>query len=97
MPAASQPIATHGDSLAATAAFPICAPPLHAFPLRSVAALRRVAVPPPFQVEMWVQPRRHVPDVLPGLHIEEGERVLVEISRKFTPQGGTLPANVLAV
>lgn len=59
--------------------------------------LRCVAVPPPLQVEMWVQARRRVPDVLPGLHIEEGERVLVEISRKFTPQGGTLPANVLAV
>lgn len=49
---------------------------------------------------MWVKARRRVPDVLPGLHIEEGERVLVEISRKFTPRGGALPAvsaNVLVV
>lgn len=90
---------THG-SRAATAAAPTCAPLLHTFSLRCVAALRCIAVPPPYQVEMWVKARRRVPDVLPGLHIEEGERVLVEISRKFTPRGGALPAvsaNVLVV
>lgn len=37
---------------------------------------------------MWVRAQRRVPHVLPGLHIEQGERVLVEISRKFTPEGG---------
>lgn len=36
---------------------------------------------------MWVRAARRVPDVLPGVHIEAGERVLVEISRKFTPEG----------
>ncbi len=35
---------------------------------------------------MWVRARRRVPDVLPGLHIEAGERVLVEVSRKFTTE-----------
>ncbi|KAL4447235.1 hypothetical protein ABPG77_007268 [Micractinium sp. CCAP 211/92] len=38
------------------------------------------------QVEMWVRARRRVPDVLRGLHIEAGERVLVEVSRKFTTE-----------
>ncbi|KAL4443671.1 hypothetical protein ABPG75_011408 [Micractinium tetrahymenae] len=38
------------------------------------------------QVEMWVGATRRVADVLPGLHIEAGERVLVEISRKFTTE-----------
>lgn len=54
------------------------------------------AVLPPLlvQVEMWVRAQRRVPHVLPGLHIEQGERVLVEISRKFTPEGGWADALV---
>jgi len=47
------------------------------------------------QVEMWVRAQRRVPDVLPGLHIEEGERVLVEISRKFRPEGGQQPGSLV--
>lgn len=39
---------------------------------------------------MWVRAQRRMPDVLPGLHIEAGERVLVEVSRKFTPEGARL-------
>ena len=35
------------------------------------------------QVEMWVAPTRRVPGLLPGVDLAEGERVLMEISRKF--------------
>lgn len=44
-------------------------------------------MPLPLQVEMWVTAQRRIAGVLPGVDIEAGERVLVEISRKFTPQG----------
>lgn len=40
---------------------------------------------------MYVRAQRRVADVLPGVHVEEGERVLVEISRKFTPDGEAAP------
>jgi len=39
------------------------------------------------QVEMWVEAKETVRNVLPGLHIQKGERILMEISRKLTPQG----------
>lgn len=42
------------------------------------------------QVEMYLVARESVPDVFPGVTIERGERVLMEISRKFT--GGGLRA-----
>jgi uncharacterized SAM-dependent methyltransferase len=36
---------------------------------------------------MYVTAQERVADVLPGgVHMEAGERVLVEISRKFTPE-----------
>ncbi|RMZ53543.1 hypothetical protein APUTEX25_003365, partial [Auxenochlorella protothecoides] len=37
------------------------------------------------QVEMWVSPKRRVSDIVPGVSLEAGEKLLVEISRKFTP------------
>lgn len=37
---------------------------------------------------MWVRATRRVPDVLPCVHVEAGERVLVEVSRKFTAECG---------
>lgn len=37
------------------------------------------------QVEMWVEAREAVKDVLPGVSVAKGERILIEISRKFTP------------
>lgn len=40
---------------------------------------------------MWAVAQRRVQDVLPGLHIEAGERALVEVSRKFEPQGKQAP------
>ena len=39
------------------------------------------------QVEMWVEAQEDVNHVLPGVSVAKGERVLMEISRKFTPQG----------
>ncbi|KAK2078002.1 hypothetical protein QBZ16_003870 [Prototheca wickerhamii] len=36
------------------------------------------------RVEMWVAPRRAVRDIVPGVSLAPGERLLVEISRKFT-------------
>lgn len=39
------------------------------------------------QVEMWVEALEGIKKVLPGIAIQKGERVLMEISRKFTPQG----------
>lgn len=36
------------------------------------------------RVEMWVAPRRAVRDIVPGVSLAAGERLLVEISRKFT-------------
>jgi dimethylhistidine N-methyltransferase len=38
------------------------------------------------QVEMWVKAKERVDGVLPGVHFSAGERILIEISRKFTPQ-----------
>lgn len=38
------------------------------------------------QVEMWVEAKERVDGVLPGVHFIAGERILMEISRKFTPQ-----------
>ena len=38
------------------------------------------------QVEMWVQAKDDVLQVLPGVDIRKGERILMEISRKFTPE-----------
>lgn len=34
---------------------------------------------------MWVSPKRRVADIVPGVSLEAGEKLLVEISRKFTP------------
>ena len=39
------------------------------------------------QVEMYLVARESVPDVFPGVTIARGERVLMEISRKFTSSG----------
>lgn len=36
---------------------------------------------------MYATARRRVPDLLRGVHVEEGEAVLVEVSRKFTQPG----------
>ena len=36
------------------------------------------------QVEMWVRAKQDMHDVVPGIHVTKGERLLVEISRKFT-------------
>jgi dimethylhistidine N-methyltransferase len=38
------------------------------------------------QVEMWVIAKESVENVLPGVNFCAGERILMEISRKFTPQ-----------
>lgn len=38
------------------------------------------------QVEMWVKAKESVDRVLPGVDFCAGERILMEISRKFTPQ-----------
>lgn len=35
------------------------------------------------QVEMWLTARRKIHDVIPGVDIESGESILMEISRKF--------------
>ena len=37
------------------------------------------------QVEMWLRSRAALGEVAPGVAIAAGERVLVEVSRKFTP------------
>lgn len=36
------------------------------------------------QVEMWLVSKAGVPGVLPGVTVAPGERVLMEVSRKFT-------------
>jgi len=36
------------------------------------------------QVEMWVRAKQEMRDIVPGIHVKRGERLLVEISRKFT-------------
>jgi dimethylhistidine N-methyltransferase len=36
------------------------------------------------QVEMWVRAKQEMRDIVPGIHVRRGERLLVEISRKFT-------------
>ena len=38
------------------------------------------------QVEMWLVARRRLANLVPGRHVGAGERVLVEVSRKFSPQ-----------
>ena len=38
------------------------------------------------QVEMWLEARHTVPSVVAGVDICKGERVLMEVSRKFTVQ-----------
>ena len=38
------------------------------------------------QVEMWLEARHTVPSVVEGVDICRGERVLMEVSRKFTVQ-----------
>lgn len=38
------------------------------------------------QVEMWIQAKADVDQVLPGVDITQGERIMMEISRKFTPE-----------
>ena len=38
------------------------------------------------QVEMWVESKNKIENVLPGVHFEAGEQILMEISRKFTAQ-----------
>ena len=36
------------------------------------------------QVEMWVQAAETLADIAPGVTIRKGERILMEVSRKFT-------------
>lgn len=38
------------------------------------------------QVEMWIEAKADVDQVLPGVDITQGERIMMEISRKFTPE-----------
>lgn len=42
-------------------------------------------MPRAWQVEMHAVPCRPVRDLVPGVSLEAGEKLLVEISRKFTP------------
>jgi hypothetical protein len=39
------------------------------------------------QVEMYMEAVRDVQDILPGVHVAAGERILMEVSRKFTARG----------
>lgn len=38
------------------------------------------------QVEMWLRAKTDIGRLADGVNISTGERVLVEVSRKFTPQ-----------
>lgn len=42
---------------------------------------------PLLQVEMWVVAQCAVPNVVPGASIVPGEKILVEVSRKYTVGG----------
>lgn len=41
---------------------------------------------------MWAVAGRRLGGLLPGVDLEQGERLLVEVSRKFTPEGGWVAA-----
>ena len=38
------------------------------------------------RVEMWLVAEEDVPQVIEGVDISKGERILMEMSRKFTPE-----------